>query len=216
MKNNSVYGIALVLGALGTVITMIFHPTGADLLQGNAHAVRTGEMLAIATHTLALISYPVLFFGITGVYRKFSKNELIPTAALIAFFFGGFALMIAGASSGLIAPTITRQIFEADEASRSVLHAILDYNFAVNQAFTKIFVVASSLSVILWCICLWKEGRFARIVSAIGFAVGSISLITFFAGHLKLDVHGFGLFAFAQAFWLILVGIFLFRANDHE
>ena len=213
MKHSRVYGSALILGAVGTVITMIFHPTGGDLLQEDKHAAKFSEFLAIATHSLALISYPVLCFGFIGLYRKLAKNEVISTAALVALFFGAFSILIAATASGLIAPTLTRQILEADEVSRTTLHAFLDYNFAINQAFTKVFVVASSTSIVLWSVNLWKEGIYARVVSGVGCLIALISLLAFFGGHLQLDVHGFGLLAFAQAFWMILVGIFLFRAK---
>lgn len=213
MKHSRVYGAALILGALGTVITMVFHPTGSDMLQEDEHAAKLGEFLAIATHSLALISYPVLCLGFIGLYRRLEENEVISTAALVALFFGAFSILIAGTASGLIAPTLTRQILEADEVSRTTLHALLDYNFAINQAFTKVFVVASSTSIILWSVNLWKEGNYARVVSSVGCLIALISLSAFFGGHLRLDVHGFGLLAFAQAFWMILVGIFLFRTK---
>jgi hypothetical protein len=38
-----------------------------------------------------------------------------------------------------------------------------------------------------------------------------VSLAAFFGGHLRLNIHGFGLFIFAQSAWAILVGALLCR-----
>jgi hypothetical protein len=42
-------------------------------------------------------------------------------------------------------------------------------------------------------------------------AVGSLVLLFFLAGHLRLDVHGFGIVVLAQSAWFIWVGILLLR-----
>jgi hypothetical protein len=214
MKHTSIYGIALIIGALGTIITMIFHPTGSDLLHQNKELAQRGEMITVATHSLALISIPILFYGFSGVYRQFGKNSPLASTALIAYLFAAFAVMCSAIFSGLVAPNLTRQILTANESSKELLHLLLDYNFQLNQAFTKVFVVASTSSVIMWSLLIFKASSFAKIIGIIGFIIAGISLLVFFAGHLKLDVHGFGLFAFGQSIWIVLLGIFLFRSID--
>ena len=213
MNRSTIYGIALLAGALGTVITMVFHPTGSDMLQSDPHASRAGQLMAVLTHSLALISYPVIVFGLTGLYREISGRVPLKTAALVSIYFGAFMVMIAGAASGLVAPEITREILKAG-SDADLWHVLLAYNFAINQGFTKIFVVASSISLILWSLSIWSPEKYSRFVSITGFIVAGVSLLAFFAGHLSLDVHGFGLFAFAQAFWLILVGVLLVRLKN--
>jgi hypothetical protein len=215
MKHSTIYAGALILGSAGTVVTMIFHPTGGDLLHRNRELAERGEMMAVATHALALFSVPLLFYGFLGLYRCFGKNSPLATAALTAWLFGAFAVICAGAFSGLIAPNVTRQMAGADEATGKILGELLHYNYLINQGFTKIFVVASSVSVILWSALFLKTGgRLTKITGVTGCVIAGVSLIAFFAGHLRLDVHGFGLFVFAQTIWIILAGILLFRADD--
>ncbi len=210
MKHSRIYGIAFIVGALGMVITMIFHPTGSDLLHQNREMAQRGEMIAVATHSLALFCIPLLFYGFWGVYKKFGKDSPLASAALVSYLFAAFAVMCAGIFSGLIAPNVTNQMLSADESTRKLLSEFLHYNFLINQGFTKVFVVGSSISIILWSVLIFKKSKFAKAIGIIGFIISGISLLAFFAGHLKLDVHGFGLFAFAQSIWTILLGIFLF------
>ena len=42
-------------------------------------------------------------------------------------------------------------------------------------------------------------------------AVPAAILLLFFVGHLKLDVHGFGIVMLAQSAWMIWIGILLCR-----
>ena len=44
--------------------------------------------------------------------------------------------------------------------------------------------------------------------------IGALLLAGFFAGHLRVDVHGFGIVTFAQSAWLLWVGALLLRGGD--
>jgi len=73
---------------------------------------------------------------------------------LIAYAFGAVAVMCAAVINGLVAPILTRQILTADESTRQVLDTVLMNNGLLNQAFAKVFVVASSFAVIFWSVCI--------------------------------------------------------------
>lgn len=214
MGRSLVYGVALIAGAAGMVVTMIFHPTGHDLLAPAGEVARRNELVAVATHSLALASTPVLFFGFLGLSRRLGAGRTPVAAALVAYGFGAVASTFAAVVSGLVAPTLTRQMLGADEATRPALHRLFSYNGLLNQSFAKVFVVASSLAVVLWSISVLKAGGFARAVGVVGCVVGTVSLLAFFSGHLRLNVHGFGLFIFAQSAWVALAGVLMCRAED--
>lgn len=214
MRRSSIYGAALIAGAAGMVVTLVFHPTAHDLFAPAGAAARRGAALAVATHALALASTPVLFFGFLGLSRRLGPDRPLVSAALVAYAFGAVAVTSAAVASGLVAPALTGQMLTADEATRDALHRIFSYNGLLNQGFAKVHVVASSCAVLCWSAAAFRLGGFARVVAAFGCAVGAISLAAFFAGRLRLDVHGFGLFVFAQSAWVILAGVFLYRAGD--
>ena len=217
MRRSTVYGAALVCGAVGMVVTMLFHPTAHDLLAPGAEAAAGGRLLAAATHALALFSAPVIYFGLLGLSRQLGTERPLVTAALVAYGFALAAAVPATVASGLVAPALTRQMLAADPsdaATRDALHRIFSYNGLVNQSFSKVYVVASSLAVVGWSLALFRGGRFARLVAVFGCVVGALSLTAFFAGRLRLDVHGFGLFVFAQSAWVVLAGVLLHRRAD--
>ncbi len=72
MKHSSIYGIALIVGAVGGVVTMMFHPTSRDLVGPIDQIARRNEIITVATHALALISIPISFFGFLGLSRLLS------------------------------------------------------------------------------------------------------------------------------------------------
>lgn len=61
MKHKQIYGIAIILGILGSIVTMALHPMGHDILDNAEDIFRRFEMLAVAIHALAICSLPLLF-----------------------------------------------------------------------------------------------------------------------------------------------------------
>lgn len=216
MKNTKIYGIALIIGTLGGIITMVFHPTGHDLLNQPDEIARRNELIATAVHILAIISLPITFFGLLGFCRRLGLDNPLVSLGLIVYGFGSLAVMLAAVLSGLVGPVLTRKILESDEATKKILYGLLMNNFQLNQGLSKVYVVAVAVAIIAWSIHLLKKGRLMQITAIIGFIVSILSLIGIFSGHLKLDVHGFGLFTFISSVWLMLVAIFMIRAEKSE
>ncbi|MDT7605433.1 MAG: hypothetical protein QOF61_3430 [Acidobacteriota bacterium] len=214
MKRSQIYGVALICGALAGVVVMIFHPTGHDLLAQSDEVARRNEMITVAVHSLALAGTPVLIFGFFGLSRRLNFDRPLVSAAFIIYSFGSVAILCAAVASGLIAPTLTREILTEDAPTQQLLHSIFYYNGLLNQGFAKVFVVASSVAVIFWSVALPNVGGLARAVRIVGIVVGLLSLVALLSGHLRLNVHGFGLFVFAQTLWTVLVGALLCRSDD--
>jgi hypothetical protein len=214
MERSSIYGVALIAGSLGGVVTMIFHPTGHDLLAQADQIARRNETITVASHSLALVSIPVLLFGFSGLSRRLGWNRPPTAAAFIAYAFGAAAAMCATVINGLAGPVLTRQILSADEPARQVLNAVLLNNTMLNQAFSKVFAAASSTGIALWSVSILKSGSFPRSVGIIGCVVGAVGLVGLLTGYLRMNVHGFGLLVFAESVWTIMVGLFLCRRDD--
>jgi hypothetical protein len=68
-----------------------------------------------------------------------------------------------------------------------------------------------SAATLLWSILLVHGSGGWRSAGIIGMACGSIPLIAIFAGHLPMDLHGFGLFILLQGTWGVAAGIQLLR-----
>lgn len=216
MQQARFYGIAIILGTLGGIITMALHPTGADLLKQTDEIARRNEMIALGVHTLAIISLPLCFFGLIGFCRRLGFDNPLNLLGLVIFGLGEIAVMSAAVLSGLVGPVLTRRILESDEQTKATLYPLLMNNYLINQGFSKVYVVALAASIGLWSVSLLKQGRLMQITAILGFTISVVSIIGIFSGHLKLDVHGFGAFIFAQAIWMILAAIFTMRKRDNE
>jgi hypothetical protein len=214
MKRSSIYGIALLVGSLGAVITIFFHPVGKDLLGQPDEIARKNEMITIATHSMALFSSPLLFFGFLGFSRRNGLDHPLVAAAIVSYGFALIAAMNAVVINGLVAPVITRQIITTDENTREVLRLILMNNTLLNQAFDKIFIVACSFAIVFWSVRIIKNDGFAKIIGVLGCALGLVSLLGIFSGQIRMNIHGFGFLVFGQIAWTILVAIYLLRSDD--
>jgi hypothetical protein len=90
----------------------------------------------------------------------------------------------------------------------------MKYNFLINQAFAKIFVVASCSAVALWSLTIVKSRALPVAIGIYGLLLGPALVIAMTSGALSLDVHGFGLVVFSQAIWFIIAGILLLRSKE--
>lgn len=216
LKYSTTYSVALIAGSLGAVVTMIIHPEAHNVLGQPEDVARRYELISILAHSLALISFPVIFFGFLGFSRRIGLNRPLVSAALIGYGFGGLAGSGAAVINGLVAPAIMRRMNGADPETQKFLHLILTNNALIGQSLTKIFVVASSLAIVCWSVGVPKLSRLARVLSVIGYVIGALGVIGILSGHLRLNVHGFGLLIFGQTFWIILAGVLLYRLGDER
>ena len=214
VKRSTIHGLALIIGAMGGIITILLHPTGADLLAQADDVARRNELITVATHSIALASMPLLLFGFLELSRRIGWNYSPVQLAFVAYAFGVVAAMCAGVINGLVGPNLTRRILNADDPTRELLRSHLMNNWLLNQAFSKVFGVASSAAITLWSVSMLKRVRHAKWIALAGCVIGAGSLVILFSGHLPLNVHGFGFLVFAQSLWTILAGIFLCQPTE--
>lgn len=216
MKNTKIYGLALILGALGGIITMINHPTGAEVLsQGEKgmHAIQVN----VYAHSLAIAATPLVFFGFYGLSRLIGIDRLRIQAALASYLFSAAAVICAAVCSGFGATGLAKLAMkEESQAVRDMMMVVFHYNGALNQGFSKIYVVGSSIAFLLWASYFLKSKGFGKSFGIAGIVIGVASLLTFSAGVLRLDVLGFGIFFFAQSLWMIALGARLFMLKEED
>jgi hypothetical protein len=122
--------------------------------------------------------------------------------------------MIAAVASGLIAPGLIHHMLAAEPGTASVWPAVLALNGHINQAFALVYVVASSTAIVLWSAAMLKGKVFARALGIYGCIFGPIAALAVVSGHLRLNVHGFGLVILGQAIWFICSGVKLWRFKE--
>jgi hypothetical protein len=187
MKEDSAGGISLMASALALLATMALHPTGHDVLRGGGKAA--------VSHSLALISVPLALYGFLILTRRLGGLSLL---AFITYTSGAVAVINAAVLSGFVAPA-----FVDDQT-------LFHYTGHLNQAFAAVYVIASSMAIVLWSVSILRR-RAAMWIGALGIAVGVLTIAAFGSGHLRLNVHGFGAVAIAQAIWIVCVAVMLMR-----
>ena len=108
-------------------------------------------------------------------------------------------------------PETAAAIIDAAPPARQGWEILLDYNYRLNQAFARIYVVASSTAIVLWSAAIVRTRTLASGAGVYGLVMGSVAALAVVSGHVRLDVHGFGLIVLGQALWFIVVGALLLR-----
>jgi len=211
MTDNRLSGLAFFIGMTGTIITMAFHPTAHDL--GSPEHSASMMQLNVAVHSLALICVPILFLGALGLTQRLAAPNRLALSALVMFGFAEVAVMIAAAASGLVAPGLFHHM-SADPGMADTWRAILTLNGHLNQAFALIFVVASSIAIVLWSAAILKGNTFSRPMGIYGCILGPLTILAVLSGHVRLNVHGFGLVVLSQAVWFIAAGVLLWKEKN--
>jgi hypothetical protein len=119
--------------------------------------------------------------------------------------------MVAAVASGFVATGVIGRMLAAGEEGREVYHALLTYTGLVNRSFANLHVVAMSAAILLWSAAMLRSRRLGRAVGIAGVVAGTGILAGLFSGHLRTDVHGFGIVTLAHSAWLIWLGILLCR-----
>ena len=208
MKRDVASGTLLMVGAAVGVVVMVFHPTGHSLLAPGqfAHEALVNRLV----HGLAIAALPLVFLGLLGLTRRLESTDL-SVAALVIYGFGAISVMCAAVASGFVATEVMEKMLASDGATRDTYHALLTYTGVVNQAFAKVHVVATSAAFMLWGFAIERSRSLGRAVGIAGICIGGVALLAMLSGHLRLDVHGFGIVVALQAVWLIWIGVLLCR-----
>jgi hypothetical protein len=211
MTDNRLGGIALSIGALSGVVTMTVHPVLPH------RAITPAEVEKLATvavwaHALAIAGIPFLFLGALALTRRLDSPGRFAIAALAVYSMSLVAVMIAPALSGLVAPEILQKIVAAGPASEQ-WRILLSYNYMLNQAFDRIFVLASGAGIALWSVQIVRRRVLPRVLGFYGLGLASAILAAVASG-MRMNAHGFGLIVFSEGIWLVLSGVFLMLGNE--
>jgi hypothetical protein len=190
MTDNRKGGVALIAGALGGIGTMILHPTARDLFAPGQLA--SMAQLLVGVHALAVVSMPVLFLGALALSRLVASPDRLAIAALVVYGFALMAVLVAAVVDGFVAPGLAREIMTTAPPASEGWRIALHYNGFLNQAFARVFLVASSTSIVLWSVSILRSRMLGRGVAIYGLLVGPAVVIAVVSG-VRLDPHGAGL-----------------------
>ena len=213
MTNDRKSGVALIVGAAGFIVTMAIHPSGHMVL-GPA-SVAGFVRLNVITHALGIASGVLLFLGAMGLTARLKEIEWCSLAALATFGFAVIAAANAAIMSGFVASSVIREIVAAGKGSAGDFwQVMLTYTHGMNQAYAQVFVVTSSVAVILWSVVIVRGKALPSWIGVYGGIFSSLSVVALLSGYLPLDVHRFGLVALLQAIWFVSSGVQLVWSRE--
>lgn len=215
MTDNRASGLALIAGSAALIITMALHPTGHQLTNEMNAPDRFAMIarLSIAVHTLALASMVVLFLGACGLWQRLSPSPCLALAGLVSYGFSMVAGIITGTLNGFVAPRLIQRMLNHPEAKQA-WDIALTYSGDLAGALAAVLVVASSVAILLWSIAIVRRGLLARGLGTYGCIVGPLIMIAVLSGHIRLNVHGFGLVVLLQSVWFVIAGVQLWRIRE--
>lgn len=196
-------GAALMVGAVLGFAIMLFHPTGHDLVQAaeQAAVVRRDRWV----HALALVAMGLQGFGGIGIVRRLAGGRLgLAELGAVAFALAGVGGVIAALASGFVAP---RLLAMGDGVPPPELW---QFNAHCNRVAAALYVVAASVAIGVWSFAGWR-GAWPRWLAGFGVVASLLAAGMVAAGHLRLDVHGFGAVVFAHGVFWGGAGIVLWR-----
>ena len=207
MTDDKKGGIALIAASLAGILTMSLHPTVRDLSAPDKLAPMA--LLLVAVHALAVASMPVLFLGALALSRRLASPDRLALAALVVYGFALAAVLVAAVVDGFVVPSLAREIMTAPPPATEEWR-IAHYNGLLNQSFARVFLVASSTSIVLWSVSILRSRTLAPSVAIYGLLVGPAVIAAVVSG-LRLDPHGAGSLILAQSLWFIVVGTLLWQ-----
>jgi|ERR1043166_3886725 len=214
MTDNRLGGIALIVGTVSGMITMSLHPVAGPNPITPAQFEKLAALMT-GVHVLAIAGIPFSFLGALALARRLDSPGRLALLGLVIYGLGLVAVMIAPAMSGLVGTEIIRHVIERGVDSEQ-WRILMKYNFLINQAFAKIFVVASCSAVALWSLMIVRRRAFPVALGIYGLFLAPVLVIAMLTGGLSLDAHGFGLIVFTQAIWFIVAGILLWRGDQES
>ncbi|HET7708350.1 MAG TPA: hypothetical protein VFK50_02310 [Sphingomicrobium sp.] len=185
-------GIALIAGAIASIILMMNHPSGAH--GGPAGSIVHGGMM------LALSA--MLFGFIAFVMGRGVRTPLI--LGLIAATVSLAAHIAAATINGFTVPVM------AAWPSGAPGHDVFLLAWLLNQALAGIGVFATGIAYLCWAFDLRRDQPF---LAAAGALAGIIPAALLATGAIKLDVHGALLAYGLHGLWAVVLGVWMIRSS---
>ncbi len=201
MKHDKAAGLALIAGPLAGLVTMAFHPTGHALLGDFARVA----VINRSVHALAIAGTIVTAYGLVRLSRHLGR-DVLTDAAMVSYSFGAVAVMFAAIASGFIATDLTALVLEAGPNGRELYEPALDFGWALNQASTRVFVVAASVGICIWSFAMLRVPQFGPRLGIAGIVIGAAAVVATLAG-MPMNIHGFGAIVLGHGIWFVLTGV---------
>jgi hypothetical protein len=201
-------GISLITGSLLIIATMGLHPTG-----GNIEYIIKITKSITATHSLAIFSLPLLFFGFYGLTNALLDKWKLAKLGLIIMGFGLIAAMFAALINGLTLPYFLGKYENSIAENADMLKLIINYGFAINKPLDYIFIIATCLAITIYSLLIVSSDKLPKWIGFFGLSLIVFVIIGLLTGFVFSNLIGFQIFIFGIAIWFLATGISLIKTK---
>ena len=185
-------GLALIAGAIASIILMMNHPSGAH--GGPAGGIVHGGMM---------LALGAMLFGFTAfVIGRGARTA--PVLGLIAYAVSTAVHVGAATINGFAVPAM------AAWPSGAPGHDVFLLAWQLNQALAGVGLFATGLAYVAWAVDLRRE---QPLVAGLGSLCGVVPAALLAAGVIKLDVHGALLAYGLHGLWALALGVTMWRGS---
>lgn len=202
-------GLALIIGSILVIITMVFHPVGGNF----EHLLKISKM-AIISHGLAIISIPILAFGFWGLTVRLGKNDSLSLLGFIIMLFGLLAGMLAAAINGLALPFFIKQYQDQSVEIITQINHIIQYGFALNKAMDYIFIASCCFAIVLWSIIIIKKSTLPKWIAYLGLLLGITAIMLMLSNVAFTNLYSFRIFIAGLVSWIIVTGYAITKTKN--
>lgn len=202
-------GAVIAVSALATAALMTQHPS---MGRHETREALFAEAVRIAAktefvHAGMLIAMGALVFGFLGLARGLGPERPFVRLGVVAYILGALGGGGAAVLNGLVFPGMARHFVDRTPAEMEIAGTVLTFSHMLSNSLAAMGLIAWSAAVFSWSLAIVGYGGAWKWIAIFGFVIGAGPAAMFLGGHLRLDVHGFGLFIFGQALWSVAVGI---------
>jgi len=183
---------------------MVLHPTGGSF----EHLLKISSLI-IVTHSIAIVSLPIILFGYWGLTRRLGDDLIFSTAAFITISFAMFAVLCAAAINGLVLPLFINRMEGSSPGTIESIRPIILYNTALNHAFDFIYIGATCAAVLLWSVAILRTKELAKWIAYFGIILTASAIILLISGFAFVNLNGFRVFIFGLVCWTVATGVLL-------
>jgi tetrahydromethanopterin S-methyltransferase subunit C len=201
-------GISLITGSLLIIATMGLHPTGGSI----EYIIKITKSIT-ATHSLAIFSLPLLFFGFYGLTNALLDKWKLAKLGLIIMGFGLIAAMFAALINGLTLPYFLGKYENSIAENADMLKLIINYGFAINKPLDYIFIIATCLAITIYSLLIVSSNKLPKWIGYFGISLILFAIIGLLTGFVFSNLIGFQIFIFGIATWFLATGISLIKSK---
>jgi hypothetical protein len=212
MRDDRIYGTALIAGAVAFLATAGLHPTGSQLM-ASPEGFASHAPINVLAHGLALFAMWLTLFGVVGFIRRLGAQRPEVTAAFVAFALGATMISLAAIVDGLVATRLAADyVATGDVAERSALRGFVRFCYYLASSLSRYYVTAVAIAILLWSWAAWRT-KFDRVLPWLGFCLSVLALAAQLRGQLRMNIHDVMVLAVGQGIWMGWAGVTLWRTR---